>query len=291
MMPESRWNDREGRFEVDREHGLDDDLGYGYDAGRRRESGSGPGPSRSRRGGGEFRRAVEQGGGDIGYGRIQSGADYGSGGQGYRAPGDYGRVGGYDFGGATGDYGVGYRGAASDYGDRRYFERDHDHRHAGPSDRPYGDQRYAYQRQGNVRGEDRSWLDRARDEVSAWMGDHDAQHRREADDRGAHRGRGPKGYRRSDERIRDDVNDRLTDDAWLDASHVEVAVENGDVTLSGTVADRPAKRRAELLAEAVSGVGNVQNNLRVDLGGETSREAGLAGGAGAIVPPIRDPLG
>jgi osmotically-inducible protein OsmY len=122
-------------------------------------------------------------------------------------------------------------------------------------------------------------------------GDHDAQHRREADDRGAHRGRGPKGYRRSDERIRDDVNDRLTDDAWLDASHVEVAVENGDVTLSGTVADRPAKRRAELLAEAVSGVGNVQNNLRVDLGGETSREAGLAGGAGAIVPPIRDPLG
>jgi osmotically-inducible protein OsmY len=288
MMPESRWNDREGRFEVDREHGLEDDLGYGYDAARRRESGPGPGPgqdqSRPRRGGGEFRRAVEQGGGDIGYGRIQSGADYGSGGQGYHSPGDYGRVGGYNFGGGAGDYGGGYRGAASDYGDRRYFQHDHDHRHAGPGERSRGDQRYAYQRHGGeVRGEDRSWADRARDEVSAWMGDHDAQHRREADE-AIHRGRGPKGYRRSDERIRDDVNDRLTDDAWLDASHIEVAVENGDVTLSGTVTGRDAKRRAEVLAEAVSGVDNVQNNLRVD------------GGRDAVTPtptptPLLDPMG
>jgi osmotically-inducible protein OsmY len=214
-----------------------------------------------------LRRAVSQGG-DIGYGQAPGiGGGYGA-----RGPGDYGRVGGHDFGAATGDYGGGYRGRTPDYGDRRYFEQEGDQR------RPYGEQRY----DGAVRGEDRSWIDRARDEVSAWMGDHDAQHRREAD-AAIHRGRGPKGYRRSDERIRDDVNDRLTDDAWLDASHVEVAVENGDVTLSGTVADRPAKRRAELLVEAVSGVGNVQNNLRVDVARETSRET--------PVPPIRDPLG
>ncbi|MEK0084342.1 BON domain-containing protein [Benzoatithermus flavus] len=77
------------------------------------------------------------------------------------------------------------------------------------------------------------------------------------------RGRGPKGYRRSDERIREDVSDWLTDDAWIDASDIEVRVENGEVTLDGTVNSRRARRRAEDIAESVSGVSYVQNNLRV----------------------------
>lgn len=88
--------------------------------------------------------------------------------------------------------------------------------------------------------------------------------------RGEHRGRGPKGYRRSDERIREDVSDRLTDDAWLDASNVEVTVNDGEVTLSGTVDSRDAKRRAEDLAERVSGVGDVQNQLKVRRGSEVN---------------------
>jgi osmotically-inducible protein OsmY len=78
-----------------------------------------------------------------------------------------------------------------------------------------------------------------------------------------HRGRGPKGYKRSDGRIEEDVNDRLTDDPYLDASDIEVSVKDGEVTLSGLVGRREDKRRAEDLAELVSGVGNVQNNLRV----------------------------
>ena len=41
-----------------------------------------------------------------------------------------------------------------------------------------------------------------------------------------HRGRGPRGYTRSDERIREDVNDRLTDDGWLDASDIDVQVSS-----------------------------------------------------------------
>ena len=41
---------------------------------------------------------------------------------------------------------------------------------------------------------------------------------------GPHRGRGPKGYTRSDERIREDVNDRLSDDPFVDASEIEVMV-------------------------------------------------------------------
>jgi len=78
-----------------------------------------------------------------------------------------------------------------------------------------------------------------------------------------YRGRGPRGYRRSDERIQEDVSDRFMGDNELDASEIEVAVKEGEVTLSGTVETRADKRRAEDLAEAVPGVTYVQNNLRV----------------------------
>ncbi|MDR6773081.1 BON domain-containing protein [Azospirillum sp. BE72] len=78
-----------------------------------------------------------------------------------------------------------------------------------------------------------------------------------------YRGVGPRNYRRSDERILEDINERLTDDHHIDASDVGVKVEGGEVTLSGTVTDRAARRRAEDIAESVSGVGHVQNDLRV----------------------------
>jgi len=58
------------------------------------------------------------------------------------------------------------------------------------------------------------------------------------------------------------VNDRLTDDPLLDASEIEVTVQNREVTLAGSVRDRNERRRAEDLAEAVPGVTHVQNNLR-----------------------------
>jgi hypothetical protein len=78
-----------------------------------------------------------------------------------------------------------------------------------------------------------------------------------------HRGKGPKGFTRSDERIKEDISCRLTDDAYVDASNIEVAVENSEVILTGTVPDRSSKRRAEDIAELVSGVSNVENRLRV----------------------------
>jgi osmotically-inducible protein OsmY len=80
---------------------------------------------------------------------------------------------------------------------------------------------------------------------------------------GEHRGRGPKNYSRSEDRIREDVSDRLSDAADVDASDIEVAVNGSEVTLTGTVDSRRAKRRAEDLADDVSGVKHVQNNLRV----------------------------
>jgi osmotically-inducible protein OsmY len=79
-------------------------------------------------------------------------------------------------------------------------------------------------------------------------------------------GKGPKGYVRSDERIREDVCDRLSDDDELDASDISVTVSNGEVRLEGTVLDRYSKHRAEDVADAVSGVRDVTNNLRTRKG-------------------------
>jgi osmotically-inducible protein OsmY len=111
--------------------------------------------------------------------------------------------------------------------------------------------------------EDRGWWDRTSDEVASWFGDKDAERRRQMDrQRQQLRGRGPKGYRRSDERIKEDVNDRLSE-GYLDASEIEVIVMNAEVTLTGSVDSRENKRLAEDIAESVSGVSNVENRLRV----------------------------
>lgn len=79
----------------------------------------------------------------------------------------------------------------------------------------------------------------------------------------SNRGRGPRNYQRSDDRIREDVCDRLSDDDHVDASDIEVSVSDREVTLSGEVDSKQAKRHAEDCADSVSGVEHVQNNLRV----------------------------
>jgi osmotically-inducible protein OsmY len=131
--------------------------------------------------------------------------------------------------------------------------------------------------------EERGFFERAGDEVRSWFGDEDAERRREydmGDNRyGEHRGRGPRNYARSDDRIRDDVNDRLTDDPHVDASDIDVSVSNREVTLSGHVKSRFAKRHAEDIAESVSGVTHVQNNLRVQQPAEGDATAGSGSGA------------
>lgn len=80
---------------------------------------------------------------------------------------------------------------------------------------------------------------------------------------GPHRGKGPKNYSRSIERIKEDASDRLADDSLIDASNIDLTVKDGELILSGTVETRFEKRRAENLVESVSGVRDVQNNLRV----------------------------
>ncbi|MGE5927282.1 MAG: BON domain-containing protein [Gemmatimonadota bacterium] len=84
-----------------------------------------------------------------------------------------------------------------------------------------------------------------------------------------HVGRGPKGYRRSDDRIREDVSEELTRHPAVDASEIEVRVENGEVTLTGSVDSRHAKRMAEDCVEQCSGVKEVHNQLRVNRQGSS----------------------
>lgn len=81
--------------------------------------------------------------------------------------------------------------------------------------------------------------------------------------RGQHRGKGPQGWQRSDERIREMICEALTDDEHIDASHIDIVVTNGEVTLTGTVSDRAMKRMAEDIVERLSGVHDVTNQLKV----------------------------
>jgi hypothetical protein len=86
-------------------------------------------------------------------------------------------------------------------------------------------------------------------------------------------GRGPRGYRRSDSRIYEDVCDRLTDDSHVDASAIEVTVRDNEVALRGSVSTREMRRRAEDVALAVAGVRHVTNDLRVGALRDRERDA------------------
>jgi len=176
------------------------------------------------------------------YGRYGSENRYGQTSSGYSQRYNYptGFRSGQSYGSSYGQTGRGY---GNRYGEGYAGERGYDERY-GP-------------------GEERGWWDRTSDEISSWFGDQEAERRRQMDRQRAElRGRGPKNYRRSDERIKEDVNDRLGD-GYLDATEIEVAVSNAEVTLTGTVQTRSDKRRAEDIAESVSGVSNVENRLRV----------------------------
>jgi hypothetical protein len=105
--------------------------------------------------------------------------------------------------------------------------------------------------------------------------DRDVAGTRRAADRG-HRGRGPSGYVRSDERIADDIIGRLTDAPDIDASEILLMVEGGVATLTGNVPARAMKHRAEDIAADASGVREVRNDLRVDDGAASFGRPGEA---------------
>ncbi len=90
---------------------------------------------------------------------------------------------------------------------------------------------------------------------------------------GRFHGVGPKGYKKSRQRIEEEVNEALTRHAEIDASEIEVEVnEEGQVVLKGTVESRSIKRLAEDVVESCAGVQNVRNELKIQSAENTSRQ-------------------
>jgi osmotically-inducible protein OsmY len=246
----------------------------------------------------DYGREGRQGGGQV-FGERESGADYtgpryGAGGySGYTAGGyddrtgggqrsygdrnyttrSYGRGAGGRFYGDDGrqdiyreqQYGPGSSGGSSSGGSSYGSGRDDSQR---AYQRAYGGERdYRGSDRDQQREEgDRGFWARASDRVASWFSEDDNEDRardRDKQRNAGHRGRGPQGYKRSDDRISEEVHERLTDDPWVDATNITIMVSSGEVTLSGTVPEREAKHRAERIVENLSGVDHVQNNLRV----------------------------
>jgi hypothetical protein len=79
-----------------------------------------------------------------------------------------------------------------------------------------------------------------------------------------YRGKRPRNYKRSRERILDDVAEALTREPELDAGEITVEVnDERDVVLGGEVGHKADKRLAEDLVADVVGVHDVHNNIRV----------------------------
>lgn len=91
-------------------------------------------------------------------------------------------------------------------------------------------------------------------------------------ERSGHFGKGPKGWKRADDRIKEEVCEALYRDSEIDASSIDVTVTDGCVYLKGTVDSRQTKRLAEECAENLMGVDDVRNELTV------SRDSGTLNG-------------
>ena len=102
----------------------------------------------------------------------------------------------------------------------------------------------------------------------------------------SYRGLGPRGYVRSDQRIYEDICDRLTENPFIDASDIAVSVRDRTVTLAGSVDNILALHQAEEIAREVAGVADLRNELIVSRdecrdmtpGDQVNRAMGVLGG-------------
>lgn len=207
-------------------------------------------------------------------GAAQYGMNRSSMGQNYSAGNPYGNGGqraGQNYGGDSGSQG--YR--SQDQAQRGYGSQ------GGYGSQNYGSQGYGSQGQsgeygvmeGDYSRENRASYGRDRTQPGSGRGD-DSEW---GFDRGSAsstliRGSAPKGYTRSDDRIKEDLSERYMSSGGVDASDIEIEVKEGEVTLKGTVESRNHKFRAEQIAEGILGVKDVNNQLRIKRAGDTSRD-------------------
>lgn len=114
---------------------------------------------------------------------------------------------------------------------------------------------------------------------SAWSGFGENSHSNAGGSNASGRGKAPKGYRRSDERIREEIAESVMEWSEIDASEVQIDVSNGNVTLQGTVDSRRTKNLLEEIADCVSGVEDIDNQIKVKRGSQDSRDSSTSGGS------------
>lgn len=231
--------DEQGRGERNRDGARTNRGAPGRDAGERERSGrDGSHRGEEREPGANYGRE-----GGTGQGGDAEGRRFGFGSEGYLG----GSAGGYGRGGAL-DYGRG----GFDVGGRPEEWGRGDARHASGGAGSRGERGFEGGRDRYAGGAGYGGIGYGGDGV-------------EPMERGF-AGRGPKGYRRSDERIQEEVCERLTRHPGIDASDVEVRVQAGEVTLSGTVDSRRTKRMVEDVVDQCGGVVDVVNQLRIGHG-------------------------
>jgi len=197
--------------------------------------------------------------------RSDYGRDYGSSGQnysdrGFRAGGNsdyYGRNSG-SMSGPDYDRNYGYQGRSSGSWGNSDYDRNYGYQGQGSN------WNYPGRNPGSWSGSD---YDQGINQGRNWGGNQgqnwNSNQGSFQSGQGEYYGRGPQGYKRSDDRIKEDINDRLTWHGNVDATNIQVTVKSGEVTLDGSVSDRHQKRMAEDVAEQVQGVTDVQNRLRI----------------------------
>jgi hypothetical protein len=92
--------------------------------------------------------------------------------------------------------------------------------------------------------------------------------------------RGPKGYQRSDDRLREEIIDKLLQQSDIELDEIEVDVSGGKVTLSGTIDNRRVKHQIEDIVDSVWGVKDIANNLRIRSNSENRSGGGGGWGSG-----------
>jgi osmotically-inducible protein OsmY len=222
--------------------------------------------NQGRSGGQRYRQGMRDYNPSQGFGfpqEDQGSQQFGPGSQGYSSYGHYGPQ-------SYGQTSQGYGQSSQGYG-RGYDEGTQRGQSSWRGQSSQGNQRY-YQGGRNAGGMQADGWSAEPDEMrwgrqqglygSSEYGGYISSQRSQSDYQ-SHAGKGPKGWQRSDDRIREEVNEVLARHPEIDASEIEVRVQNGEVTLTGTVDERRDKRMAEDIVERVFGVKDVENKIKV----------------------------
>jgi BON domain len=155
--------------------------------------------------------------------------------------------------------------------DDEYFGRDK--RETRPNGRFPGRNRYGEETIRHDSYQDDHFYEVERIPSVPWSNDSRSEASRES-----HFGKGPKGYKRSPERIRDEACEILARDFDLDASDIEVDIKDDVLILKGEVNSRRDKRLAEYLVENIAGISDVLNQLKI----KKTEADGWISGAGNV---------